>query len=167
MTKIPGDLKFDRLMGALLERTVSFLGEELNASVLKTVASQTVASDPELRDMTAIVGIGGRLNVLVALSFDKAFAGTMYARMSEGLDIAPDEESLYRRDAAADLVNEIVGNCAAAFADVDEAIELSPPIILEGGRNIRIPKNAEYRGMCVKTDIGVVDIGFFGPREFF
>jgi CheY-specific phosphatase CheX len=159
--------KFERLMAALFDRTASFMGEELDASVQKAVETRKDAANPELRDTTAIVGLGGHFNVLVVLSFDKAFADSMYARMSEGLDIAPDEEDIYRRDAAADLVNEIVGNCAAVFTNIDEVIDLSPPIILEGGRNVRIPKNAEYRGMCIKTDIGYIDIGFFGPREFF
>jgi len=62
-----------------------------------------------LRSMTAIVGVGSRAGLYVAFSYDDSLIRAMTRRYTAELSIAPEEEDLYVRETASDVVNVIIG----------------------------------------------------------
>lgn len=155
------------VVAIVVSRTEGFLKDEFGLAVERVSVIQPGTASPKLRDLTAIIGVGGNVNLLVGLSLDAQFVRTVFEKMTDGIEIAPDEEQLYQREAAGDFVNIIVGNCTLDFQQKDTAITLTPPIILDGQRNIALPKNAVYYGVHLETDGGDMDIDFFGPAELF
>jgi CheY-specific phosphatase CheX len=152
---------FKDLIPPVVERSVLYLNEEIGVKIKRVYKVSNSVEKRRLRRMTAIVAVNGRFNFMISMSFDKHFLDEMFSRMTEGMDVAPDEEDLYKREAAGDMANTIIGNCTHFFERPNERVHLSPPLILEGGRNVQAPANAVHYGIRLKTDIGFMDIDFY------
>lgn len=152
---------FKDMIPPVVERTVLYLHEEIDVKIEKVYKPSTTIEKRRLRRMTAIIAVNGRFNFMISLSFDKHFLEEMFKRMTEGMDVPEEEVPLYKREAAGDMANTIIGNCTPIFEKPGERVGLSPPLILEGGRNVQAPAGAVHYGIRLKTDIGFMDIDFF------
>lgn len=165
-------MEFDKslipaVLGSVLLHSRKVLEEEAGIEVEAAERMQFNSETLVLQDITAIAGLGGPIGLLIAFSFEHSTLDAIYARMTEGLDIAEAEREAYRRDAAAETVNTILGACTADFQSLEKSITLSPPVIVEDARRIHRPKNAVFASMRLCTDKGHVGIGLVGPREMF
>lgn len=155
------------MMAAILERTRAVLASETGLTV---TGSEPVRGDVDrlqLKDITAIVGLGGPISLLVAFSFQRNLLEVMYQRFTADIEVPPEEGDLYRRETAAEIVNTILGLCTTDAQVKDQAILLSPPIIVDDARGISRPKNAVFASMCIGTEQGCVDVSVITPREVF
>jgi CheY-specific phosphatase CheX len=153
------------VVATVVSRTENYLKDEFGLAIERMSVIRTSTANPKLREVTAIIGLGGYVNMLVGLSLDRRILRAIFVKMTEGIVIPDEDEQLYQREAAGDFVNTIVGNCTLDFQQKDKAITLTPPIILEGQKRIALPKNAVYYGVCLETDGGEMDVDFFGPPE--
>lgn len=156
-----------RIMQSALDRTRAFLGEEMDIPVLEASPSTGKLDLLALRDTTAIVGVGGSVNLLIAFSFDASLLDELTTRFTADLDVPDDQRALYVQDAAAEVVNIIAGHCTIDLEDPNVIISLSPPVIIDQAKSIRRPNQAVFACLCLGTPFGRVDIDFIGPRELF
>jgi CheY-specific phosphatase CheX len=105
--------------------------------------------------------------LLVAFSFDQRLMDVLYQRMTEGMEVAPGEEEAYRSSVAAEIINTIIGNCTADLQQGDEAISLTPPMIVDSVKHIHRVKNAVFISRSLNSEFGKVDINLVGPGELF
>lgn len=152
---------------ATLARTRSYLAEEFGIDVRRISRDSGNIELLAIHDLTAIVGVGGPVNLLVAFSFERELANVLYQRMTEGMDVAPGEEDLYRGSVVAEIVNTVIGNCTADFQQADQRISLTPPVVLDQAKRIQRMKNATFISRTVHTDFGCLDINLVGPTELF
>jgi CheY-specific phosphatase CheX len=155
------------VMDAVFARTRAFLQDETGVALIRTTSRWGELEAVALHDVTAIAGVGGGLNLLIAFSFSTGLLERLFMRVTDGLDIPADEHDIYVRDTASEVVNIILGRCTADLADSDRAISLSPPVLIEEAKSIRRVRNALFASLCLETEHGAVDINFVGPRELF
>jgi len=155
------------VVASILARTRRHFEEEFGIGVTDVSQDRGNIEMLEIHDLTAIVGVGGPVNLLIAFSFEQRLVDALYARMTADIEVPPGEEDLYRGSAAAEIVNTIIGNCTADFQEREHGISLTPPVILEKAKHIRRMKNAVFMSRSLDTEFGRVDINLVGPTELF
>ena len=164
---IPLDHELATVIEVVEQRTIAFMKDQLG---LKAVAIQRRLLHKEpviLRAMTAIVGVGSKAGLYIAYSYEQSLIRAMMRRYTEGLTVSAQEEDLYIRETASDVVNVIVGNCTADLAKRKELITLSPPVIVDGARTIQGRSETTIAAITVRFPEGELDIAFVGPRIMF
>ena len=148
-------------------RTIDFLRDELKFSVEKISRRLLNEESIILREMTAIVGVGSRQGLYIAYSYDASLIGAMTKRFAAELTIAPEEEDLYMRETASEVVNVIVGNCTAELARRGDTVTLSPPVLALGARTIQGRPKTAIAILTLKYAEGALDVVFVGPKLLF
>jgi CheY-specific phosphatase CheX len=156
-----------RVMASILGQTREVLGVEAIIAVDGAETFDCDVSQLQLHDMTVIAGLGGPISLLIAFSFDASLVDALFVRVTDGIEVPPGETELYRRETAAEIVNTILGLCTSDLQNIEESIALSPPVVIEDARCIHRPKNAVFANMRIRTEKGIVSVGFVGPRELF
>ena len=151
----------------VLERTISFMRDELGMSVRGVDRYEGRAECLRLRDITAVVGVGSKAGLYVVFSYDDQLIRAMMKRYTADLEISPDEEVLYVQETAADIVNIIVGNCTADLSRRPEPVSLSPPVVMVGARTISGSPGATAAALTLRLAEGRLDLAFVGPKVMF
>lgn len=157
-----------QVMQSAIARTRSHFESEYGVSVTEVESGAGDLDSLTLLDMTAIIGMGGRVNLLIAFSFQEGLINALYQRMTEDFDVQPDEIEMYREAAAGEVVNTILGHCTIDLQKLDQqGITMTPPIILDHAKTIRRMKNSMFYTQGLNTAFAHVNISLVGPRELF
>ncbi len=158
----------EQVMQSAIARTCSYFESEYRIAVAKMDGGAGYVESLVLLDMTAIVGMGGRINLLITISFEDCLINTLYQRMTEDIEVQPDEVEMYRQAAAGELVNTIVGHCTIDLQHLDsQGISMTPPIILDRAKTIWRMKNSMFYTQGLMTIFGRMNISLVSPPELF
>lgn len=161
------DQEISAVMKVVEQRTIAFMKEQLDLSVKKISRLLHHEQNVVLREITAIVGVGSRSGLYIAYSYDESLIRAMTVRYTAELSIPPEEEGLYMRETASDVVNVIVGNCTAELARRGEIITLSPPVLALGARTIQGRPKTATAALTLEYPEGFLDVVFVGPKLLF
>jgi CheY-specific phosphatase CheX len=155
------------VIASLVERTKSYMASQAGIDVTDARRGIGNRDQLELRESTAIVGVGGNVGLLIAFSFPQAIVDILYDRLTAGIDVPAGDEALYRRETVIEVANIIIGHCTADFSSDGENISMSPPILLEETKHIHHMKNATFDSISMVTAHGCFDINLVGPHAMF
>jgi CheY-specific phosphatase CheX len=165
-TRLTGEV--EQVMHSAIARTRSHFASEYGISVTAADSGGGDLDSLTLLDMTAIIGMGGSINLLMAFSFQESLVNQLFQRMTADFDVKPDEVEMYREAAAGEVVNTIVGHCTIDLQQRDgPVISMTPPVILDRVKTIRRMKNAAFYTQNLNTESGRMNISLVGPRELF
>jgi CheY-specific phosphatase CheX len=156
-----------KLMEAVAARTRSVFESETGISVIDSTRRAGALDVLALQDVTAIVGVGGSVSLLIAFSFERKLIELVCERYTAGLDLADHEREFYIQGTAGELVNTIVGLCTIDIQQERSPVSLTPPVIIDEARRIHRPRNAVFASMMLTTADGSFDVNFVGPMEMF
>ncbi len=158
----------ERVMQSVINKSRTYFNDEYGIGIIETTSNSGDLNSLTLLDMTAIMGIGGDINLLVAFSFDYSQINFLYERMTADFEVKSDEVNTFREAAAGEVVNTILGHCTADFPKTNgRVVTLTPPIIIEHVKHIHRMKDAMFHTQTLKTDHGRMDVNLVGPCEFF
>ncbi len=158
----------EKVMTSAIARTLSYFKSEYGIGVTEADSGGNALDSLALHDMTAIIGMGGSVNLLIAFSFEAPLIDALFKRMTADFDVAPNEIEMYREAAAGEAVNTILGHCTADLQKIDgPAISMTPPVILDRIKTIRHMKNTMFHTQRLSTDFGYMNISLVGPQELF
>jgi CheY-specific phosphatase CheX len=149
------------------QRTIAFLRDELGLVADGVDCRLHQDKCVTLRALTAIVAVGSRAGLYIAYSYDELLIRAVTERFAAGLSILPEEELLYIRETASEVVNIIVGNCTTDLARRGELVTLSPPMLLLGARTIHGRPQAAIALLTLRFPEGTLDVAFVGPKFLF
>lgn len=161
------DQEITAVVKVVEQRTIAFLKEQLGLSVVKISRRLHHEQTVILRQMTAIVGVGSRQGLYIAYSYDESLIRAMTKRYTAELSVPPEEEPLYMRETASDVVNVIVGNCTADLARQGEVVSLSPPVLALGAVIIQGRPKTAIATLTLEYPEGSLDVAFVGPKLLF
>jgi len=171
MNALPSPKPLDHEIGLVMrvveQRTLAFFRDELG---LEPTALERRTYDEKcvvLRAITAIVAVGSRAGIYIAYSYDLSLIRAMTKLYTAGLSVADDEEELYIRETASDIVNVIVGNSTAELASRGELITLSPPVLMVGAKTIQSRDGSTVAAITARFPDGALDMAFVGPKILF
>lgn len=128
-----------------------------------------------LRDVTAIIGLGGDISTLATISFDKPLLAQLLSLEMDGLVVPHEEHDLYMSEAAAEIANVLLGNClayvedkviATGYSSIGGRISMSPPIVIQKVSHIHQAHDAAYTSVDLVTDLGSLVMSIIWPSEF-
>lgn len=155
------------VVASTLARTRSYFDEEFGIEVTDVSQDSGDVATLAIHGLTAIVGVGGPVSLLVSFSFEPGLMDVLYARMTDGMDVPAAEEEAYRGSVAGEIINTIIGNCTGDLQGSGEAISLTPPMIVDSIKHIHRMKDAVFISRSLKSEFGCVDINLVGPGELF
>lgn len=158
---------FSGMARSVQRRSVAFLREEMDVEILQIEDSCGPVEELKLHDVTAIVGVGNSVNLLVAFSFEQRVIDELAVRFLADVDVPAGQESVFLRESAMEIVNIIIGHCTADLGPDSDPAFLSPAVIVEGAKRVIRPKNAVFSKTSMITSFGRIDVGLVGPRELF
>ncbi len=155
------------MMSSLGERTRSYLEAEMDIAVTAMADADNAPAEITLDHRTAIVGVGGEAGFLAAFSFSPELDETLFQRLALALGLVPDEAEDFREPGLGEMANVIAGNWIAEFSPPGTRTVLTPPVLVEGAKDIpRIP-HAIYRTVSIATEVGSLSIYLIGPKNMF
>lgn len=158
----------EQVMKSAIARTHGYFESEYEIKVSELQSDGGDLNSLTLLDMTAIIGMGGSVNLLIAFSFDAPLVDELFKRMTADFEVAPEEIDMYREASAGEAVNTILGHCTIDLQTPDgPAISMTPPVILDRVKTIRRMKNAMFYTESLSTDFGKMNISLVGPQELF
>ena len=155
------------VVASTLARTRSYFEEEFGIAVADISQDSDPVVTPDSHGLTAIVGVGGAVSLLIAFSFEQGLRDVLYARMTDGMDVPAAEEEAYRSSVAGEIINTIIGNCTSDLQNNGEAISLTPPMIVDSIKHVHRMKDAVFISRSLHSEFGRVDIHLVGPGELF
>lgn len=156
------------IMLSAIARTRAYFESEYSFNVTEIESSVGDMATLTLLDKTAIIALGGKINLLVAFSFQKSLVDTMYAKMTESFDVAADEVEMYREATVGEVVNTILGHCTIDLQKLDnEGIPMTPPVIVDHVKSIQRMKNTTFLTQSLKTPQGQINISLIGSKDQF
>ena len=155
----------DTVLSSVIDRTKEFMATEVGISVTRATKAAETIDRLQLREFTAIIGVGGNIGVLVAFSFPKNLVDILYSRLTAGLKVPPDEEDSYRRSTVTEIANIIIGHCTADFSSHGARVSISPPVLLEETKYVHRVKDSALRSVSLVTAHGCFDINLVGPSS--
>lgn len=149
-----------------IARTRDYFGSEYGIDVIEIESRNgDLSSLPQL-DMTAIIGLGGLVNLLVAFSFQKSLVDAMYAKMNKGFDVPENEVAMYREATVGEVVNTILGHCTMDLQKLDRrGISMTPPFIINHVKMIRCTKSTMFYTQMLNTPLGYINISLGVSKE--
>src|SRR5579859_850236 len=154
-------------MDIIERRTISFAAEELGLAARRGPRHIHDIKQLELRDLTALVAVGPRVDLYIAYSFTAPLIKEITQRFIADLNLPREDMPKYVHESACEMVNIIVGNSTAELADRGKALHLSPPVVLVGAKQIHRHSDAVFATVTLAFDQGELDIAFVGPQHLF
>lgn len=157
-----------RIMDSALANITDYFATEFEMETDILPANSGEIAELSLREMTAIVGIGGTIDLFIAFSFEDSLINALYEQMADGLDISPEEAEEMKKATAAEIVNIAAGHCTTDLQDMDsEIIPITPPTVLDLVKRVPRLKSAIFHLRSIITAAGALDLYLIGPRELF
>src|SRR5579871_5206010 len=171
MTALPNPQELDHQLSLVMrvveQRTLSFMRDEFGLEPIGLDRQVREGKNVVLRPITAIVGVGTKAGLYIAYSYDVSLIRAMTKIYAGALDYAADEEEIYIRDTASDVVNVISGNSTADLASRGELITLSPPVLMVGARTIQSRDATKVAALTARFAEGALDVAFVSPKMLF
>lgn len=160
--------KIRKVMGSALQHASRYLEAEFDLAAESLPPTDGDIKELTLREMTAIIGIGGTIDLYVAFSFEDSLVQRLFEQMAEGLEIAPEEEQEMKQATVGEIVNIIMGHCTTDLQQMDsKVISITPPTVLNLVKTVPKLKNAVFHLRSLVTKHGAMDVYLIGPKELF
>jgi len=159
--------EFRRLMETVGMRCTAFLEEEVSISTVEISYLFQDVQRLELEYLTALVSVGGYLQVIFAFSFEERLAQAITKAYTAELELEDGEEEFYLEETVGDLSNIVLGNSLKYFQIQEKAITFQPPIVITQAKKITRDKQAKFLTAKLKTQEGIMYIYCIGPGEIF
>lgn len=155
-------------MQSVITRTRAYFASEFGISVTENNSYRGEIEAIDLLDMTAIISIGGAINLLIVFSFQETLLNVIYDEMTLGLGIPFNEIDRYREAAAGDVINTVIGHCTIDLQKLDRnGVVITPPIIIRDIKRIRHLKDAMFYTQHLDTTLGGITISLVGQKKLF
>jgi len=154
--------------------TQSYLRSAHRISCIAQPAMSGKADELSLKDVTAIIGLGGAISNLVTITFDRVLLHHLLALEMKGLTVPEHEHEHYLSETAAEVSNIILGHCLAYLEDmvapngsVGGRISMSPPVVIQNVSKMHQAPSSAYTSVALTTDFGSLVISIIWPYESF
>lgn len=128
--KPPHDVEL--VMQSVIAKTCDYFETEHGLRVTAGGVGGGKLAAPTLLDLTAMIRLGGLVNLLAVFSFQASLVNAVYEWMTVGFQDRPEEVEAQREAAIGELVNTVLGHCTIDLQHLDRAgISMTPPVILD------------------------------------
>ncbi len=152
------------IIESLLLQTKLFLQDDMGIKIEKTqVADGT--DRVSLGDYTSMIGVGGKVNLMVIISYQNELLNVLVDSFMDGEEVDPDEEQEIKDSVAGEVVNTIMGLALPTFPSRGKGVTITPPITINDASNIAKHKNSKIITAIITTKHGEMSVSVIGPED--
>ncbi len=156
------------VMESVIKRIRAYFKSEFKIDVIENNNIVGNVDEIVLHDMTAVIVMRGTINVLVVFSFDTSLINAIYSLMTFDLGIEANEIEIYRKAAAGDVINIVLGHSTIDLQRLDSnGIKMTPPKILNNEKALREMKYTTFYAQHLKTPLGNMTVSLVGSSKLF
>ncbi|MCK9337628.1 MAG: chemotaxis protein CheX [Arcobacteraceae bacterium] len=153
------------ILDSLILQTKLFLQEDMGMEI-KDITSSNLSEDKlELKDYTSMIGVGGKLNIMVVISYDKEILQKLVELFMDGEEIDPSEADEIKDSVAGETINTIMGLSLPTFPNRGKGVTITPPIAINDASNLIKQKSAKIVSVEVETNYGNLSISAIGTAD--
>ncbi len=153
------------ILDALILQSKLFLSEDMEIEIEQT---QIIDNSPDkliLKDYTSMIGTGGKLNLMVVISFEMKLLEHLVELFMEGEEVAEDEKEEIYDSVTGETINTIIGLALPTFPSRGKGVTITPPITISDASNIKKYKNSKIISAEISTVYGKLSISAMGSAE--
>ncbi len=157
------------VMESVTKRTCTYLESEFKINAIKNNSESGKLESIALLDMTTLIVVStANVNLLVIFSFEKPLINWIFHEMTDGLGIKDYEIDRYRKAAAGDVINTVLGNSTIDLEGSEKKeIHITPQKILDNVKTIQEMGYSMFYAQHLDTPLGKMTIFFVGSDELF
>ena len=141
------------ILDSLVERSESFLKEEMDIQILSVTQESSSPPKVKLQTSTTMISVSGSLEMLITMGYDNNLLEKLIEVFLEGEEIEEDEIDEIKESVSSEIVNIIVGN--ALFNPIDKsALHISPPILIYEAKFLFKHKDSKIAITKITTNFG-------------
>ncbi len=153
------------ILDALILQSKLFLSEDMNIKIDKVDIIDNSPDKLILKDYTSMIGTGGKLNLMVVITFDNKILEHLVELFMDGEDIEDDEKEEVYDSVSGETINTIIGLALPTFPNRGKGVTITPPITISDASNIKKYKNSKIISAEIITSFGRLSISAMGSEE--
>lgn len=171
----PGEIQHYRpsdtlefVMRSVVAKTRHYFENEHRVAMNETRSEVGDLTSMTLLDLTAMISLGGTINLHVAFCFQQSLVSAVCDWMTAGFGEHPEALANYREAAVGEVVNTILGHCTTDLQHLDrEGISMTPPVIIERVDAMHGMRTPMFYTQSLNTALGCLNISLVGSRNIF
>ena len=144
------------ILDSLILQSKLFFTEDMGIAI-DSIIREDDSIGLNLKSYTAMIGVGGALNMMVVISFDDTMLNKLVEVYMEGEDITPEEQEI-KESVTGEIINTIIGLSLPTFSKRGKGVTITPPISINDASNIKKHKDSKIVTANIRTYYGEVSI---------
>ena len=146
------------VLDALILQTKLFLHDDMDTQVEDVEICSDIVNKLELKDYTSMIGTGGKLSLMVIISFENSILDHIVNMFMEGEAVDPKELDEIRDSVSGEVVNTIIGLALPTFPNRGKGVTITPPVTINEKAHITKHKTSTITTANIMTTHGEMSV---------
>jgi chemotaxis protein CheX len=153
------------ILDSLILQTKLFLQEDMGIEIENIDTSVIDTEQLNLKQYTSMIGVGGKLNLMVAISFDDNLLNKLVEIFMEGEEVDETEAQEIKESVTGEVINTILGLSLPTFPNRGKGVTITPPITINDASKLKKHKNSKISSVNIITNCGEFSISAIGDKD--
>jgi len=153
------------ILEALILQSKLFLSEDMDISIKDVDINESGQEKLILKEHTSMIGTGGKLNLMIVISFDTKLLEQLISLFMDGEEVEEEEQQEVIDSVCGEVINTIIGLALPTFPQRGKGITITPPITINDAANIKKYKNSKLVSADIHTEFGSLSISALGSED--
>lgn len=153
------------LIESLILQTKLFLQDDMGLSIKDVQTKELKQDSLTLKEYTSMIGVGGKINVMIVISYDQEMLQKLVELFMDGESVDPSEEQEIKDSVAGEVVNTIMGLALPTFPNRGKGVTITPPIAIKNSTNLVKQKSSQIISVEIQTNCGTLSINAIGAED--
>ncbi len=153
------------ILDSLILQTKLFLQEDMDIEIQNVDTEDNSPDKLLLKTNTSMIGTGGKLNLMLVISFDESLISHLVDLFMEGEEVEEDEKEEIFDSVSGETINTIIGLALPTFPNRGKGVSITPPIAIHDVTNMKKHRNAKILSANVTTKFGSLSISVIGSED--
>jgi chemotaxis protein CheX len=152
------------ILDSLILQTKLFLEGDMDLQIKNTDVAVLSTEQLQLKQHTSMIGVGGKLNLMVVISFDDQLLNELVNLFMEGEEVDEEEAEEIRESVSGEVINTILGLSLPTFPNRGKGVTITPPITINDASRLKKHKNSKIESVVITTNSGELSISAIGEN---
>lgn len=146
------------VLDALILQTKLFLHDDMQMEIQDVQLCDGSVSKLQLKDYTSMIGTGGKLSLMVVMSFENTVLDQIVTVFMEGESVEDAEIEEIRDSVCGESVNNIIGLALPTFPNRGKGVTITPPVSITEPGHISKHKTSTITTANITTNYGQLSV---------
>jgi len=153
------------LLDSLMLQTKLFLQDDMGLTIKEADISEAADDTLKLKDYTSMIGVGGKLSLMIIISYDEKMLHSLTQIFLDGEKADPSEEDEIYDSVAGEVINTIMGLALPTFPNRGKGITITPPVSLRDTSSFIKQKSSVVVSIEIQTNAGALSISIVTTKK--